>query len=135
MTCNLSKGSFSDASRARRISDDCAMLDRLGLTREIVARRLRMFRAAAETGIGRPVGVPPHFEAVMDDARGRLPCPFGDARAFAKLNTTIRNLATGESAVVSDLALHMIEEHGWFGDPASPFRLGPELLARIMELP
>ena len=113
---------------------DNARVAKSGLTRSHIAKRLRMFRDSAESGLGRVVSITPHFEAVMDDARGRLPCPFGDSGAFAKLNTTIRNLATGEAFVLSDLSLHMIETHGWFGLPDSPFRLDPRLLVRILEI-
>lgn len=133
MTYPRPSGARSMEARAPQMNADGAILDKLGLTREIIARRIRLFRAAAETGLGQEVPVAPHFEALMDDARGRLPCPFGDACAFAKRNTTIRNLATGESVVVSDLALHLIEDHGCFGDPGSPFRLDPQALARILE--
>ena len=124
-------GARSLEARAPQMNADGAILDKLGLTREIIARRIRLFRAAAETGLGQEVPVAPHFEALMDDARGRLPCPFGDACAFAKRNTTIRNLATDERGRF-DL-VHLIEDHGCFGDPGSPFRLDPQALARILE--
>ena len=122
------------ASWASQLEADAALVAKLGLSNARLAKQLRIFRDTAKTGLGQSVRVPPHFEAEMDDTRGRLPCPFGDAGAFAKLNTTIRNLATGETLVLSDLSLHLMELHGWFGDPGSPFRLDPGTLARILEI-
>lgn len=122
------------ASWAKQMAMDAENIAAIGLTCDRIAQRLRMFRAAAETGLGRAVQVSPYFESAIDDTRGRLPCPFGDTGAFAKLNTSIRNIATGKTLEFSDLSLHMIEKHGWFGAAESPFRLDPKTLAQVLEI-
>jgi hypothetical protein len=67
-------------------------------------------------------------------ARGKLPCPFGDKGFFRKTSVTLKKISTNEQLAWSDLALHLIEAHGFYQGKGSPFRLDPANIAKILEL-
>lgn len=113
---------------------DNAEVNRLGLTHQDIAAAMRRLRDAGKAGIGLPTRVEPHFEVQVDSVRGRLPCPFGDTGLFAKMNTTVRNLHTDREVVYTDLAIHMIDVHGFYEGKGSPFRLEPAELADVLEI-
>ena len=116
------------------LQEQDAEIQRLGLTHEQIAARLAELRDAGVQGLGQPVCVEPHFEVTVDSVRGRLPCPFMHGVTVGKLNTTIRNLASDETITVTDLTIHLIEVHGFYGGRGAPFAITPEHLARFLEL-
>lgn len=114
-------------------ADDQAVRRR-GLTRAHIARHLRALRQAGWQGLGEPVSVTPHFEVCVDAARGTLPCPFGDQGSFAKVNTSVHNLASGKQITFSDLNIHLIAKHGFYEGRGAKFRLDPEQLMDTLEI-
>ncbi|MFA5044246.1 MAG: hypothetical protein WC381_02705 [Kiritimatiellia bacterium] len=113
---------------------DGGAVRRRGLTNARIARRLLALRQAGWEGLGEPVSAPPHCEVCVDAARGTLPCPFGDRGSFAKVNTTVRNLASGQKITFSDLNIHLIAAHGFYEGRGAQFRLDPEQLMDTLEM-
>jgi len=123
-------------SDVRRLQDiliaDDAAVQRLGLTHAELAQRLRALREAGAKGLGLGIRVAPHFEVRVESVRGKLPCPFHHPGVFQKVNTQITRLDTGEELSFTDLGLHLIEAHGFYGGLGSPYRLEPEAVARLL---
>lgn len=105
-----------------------------GLTHAHIAKRLLALRQTGWAGLGEPVSVPPHFEVCVDAARGTLSCPFGDQGSFAKVNITVRNLASGKEITFTDLNIHLIATHGFYEGHGAQFRLDPEQLMGTLEM-
>jgi len=74
-----SVGFLGDDPRSpeRIIEDDGIFFDELGLDFDKVAQKLEDLRRRAEEGFGEPVAVGTLL-VHAGDARGRLPCPWGD---------------------------------------------------------
>jgi hypothetical protein len=125
------QGFLGDDRRKLRdiIESDDAAVKRLGLTHKKVADRLSVFREAGKKGLGVSVKLEGIYEVRVDSARGKLPCPFMHAGLFAKAYTIVRNLETESEIIFTDLNIHLIEEHGFYGGKGSPYRLDPEHLA------
>lgn len=123
----------------RKLADildaDNAEVNRLGLTHEGIAERMRQVRDAGKKGVGLPTRVESGFEIQVDSVRGGLPCPFGHAGLLQKMNTTVTNLSTGKALTYTDLHIHMIAEHGFYEGRGSEFRLDPAELKEILEIP
>jgi hypothetical protein len=120
----------------RKLADileaDNAEVNRLGLTHEGIAARMRELRDAGKKGIGLTTRIDRDFEVQVDSVRGKLPCPFGHAGLVQKMNTTVRNLANGREITYTDLNIHMIGEHGFYEGRGSGFRLEPADLKEIL---
>lgn len=113
---------------------DANTVQRLGLTHERIAARLRFFREAAAAGLGEPVTVAPHFEATVESYPGKLACPFGHRGTVRKVNITVRNTTLGAEARFTDLCIHLIEAHGFYQGRGATYRNDPEELARVLEI-
>lgn len=120
---------------AEVLVDDDARVRRLGVTHCAIAARMRELRLAGAKGLGETIAVAPHFEVRVDSVRGRLPCPFIHKGLHQKTNITVRNLRTGAETSYTDLHIHMIEAHGFYEGRGSEFRLDPEALVGVLEVP
>ncbi|NQT92090.1 MAG: hypothetical protein HQ559_04960 [Lentisphaerae bacterium] len=124
---------------SRRLGDileeDHAEVQRLGLSHQDIARRMREMRDAGCRGLGEPIHVEPHFEVRVDSVRGKLPCPFSHAGLVQKTNTTVQNLESGEEITYTDLHIHMVGEHGFYEGRGGMFRIDPPRLVKILEIP
>ncbi|HMD69333.1 MAG TPA: hypothetical protein VKF42_10680 [Chitinivibrionales bacterium] len=114
------------------IHDDIATLARVGIDKSRLVEALRTACAAAERALGRPVPIAARVSAVSRDWRGRTPSPFPGEGTFAKGETIFSNDTTGASFSVSPLSLHLIDKHGFFQGRGSPYRVEPEVAARMM---
>ena len=115
------------------LAQDDAAVQRLGLTHEQIAARMRELSDAAKKGLGLTVTVPPHFEVRVESVRGKLPCPFLDG-VCPKTNTIVRNTALDREITYTDLGIHMIETHGFYEGQGAPFRLAPGELKKVLEI-
>ena len=113
---------------------DAEAVSRAGCTHAAVASRLKALRDAGLAGLGEPVRVPPHYNVCAESERGRLACPFGDARDIRKTNVTVANRATGACLVFTDLNIHLIEAHGFYEGRGAPFRIEPETALTALEI-
>jgi hypothetical protein len=122
-----------DTRSASEIVDaDAAELSRGGFTKEQAAARMRHITRIAKSGLGTWVRVDDNLEAKVDEARGRLVCPWPHPGRFAKRVTSVRVIATGMSIRWSDLNIHLIGEHGFFEGKGSSFRIEPKDLVAII---
>lgn len=114
------------------ISADAATLDRLGVTAEALARRMREVSDFARSRLGDPATFEGRLEVQAVEDRGSMPCPFQHPGRFPKCVITARDTATGEQVMWSSLSEHMIEAHGFFEGVGSPFRVDPEAVVRVL---
>ena len=114
------------------IDADTAALAELDLTKEQVAMRMRQITNAAKSGLGTWVRVEKNLDGKVDEARGRLVCPWPHPGAFPKRMTTVKAIKTGASIRWSDLNIHLIDEHGFFEGKGSDFRIEPKELVRVI---
>ena len=114
------------------IECDSAELAETGYSRSDVVCRLKEIRSAAEKGLGAWVKVDESVEASISDTRGFLPCPWPHPGRYSKTVVTVRNIRSGMSVRLSDLNIHMIEEHGFFEGKGSPFRIEPSTLVKTV---
>jgi hypothetical protein len=68
-------------------------------------------------------------------ARGMLPCPFGEPRLHPKITAVVTVPSPARTIRFSQLGVHLIREHGFFGGNASPYRLEPEEVVALMRQP
>ncbi len=115
--------------------DDEAAVRRLGRTHRRIADRMQYFRDCGYEGLGEFITVDGHFEVRVDSVRGKLPSPFGGAKLYRKVNSTVRNTAKGREITFTDLQIHFIRDHGFYEGKGSPFRIEPEEIIEILEVP
>ena len=116
------------------LTEDQGTVNSLGLSHGVIAQRLRDITDQARGGWGDPVVVEGKFEVEVDEARGKMPCPWGHPGLYPKTHITLIKRETGESLVWSDLSIHLIEEHGFYQGRGSTYRLNPSEVKRILEL-
>ncbi len=113
---------------------DAAAVQRLGLTHQAIAARMRNLREEGKRGLGLPVRVPPHFEVQVEAVRGKLPSPFGGRGVFGKTTTIVSNTRLAQQVQYSDLQIHLIGRHGFYQGRGSRYRTDPETLATVLEV-
>ena len=104
---------------------------KLGLEWDVVAARLQYFREQADQGLGGAVAVDKLWLVRNIEARGNLPCPFGD-KLLGKATTVLTLQNSGEQITYSELSLHLLAEHHFLQGQGAPFRLEPVMLKKIL---
>lgn len=107
------------------LTEDERTVKALGLTHQAIAHRLRSLTEAAKQALGGPVVVENLWRVVVQDFRGRLPCPWGHPGLYPKTHVVVERLDTGETLQWTDLSIHLIETHGFYQGLGSPYRLDP----------
>jgi hypothetical protein len=127
------EGFFGEDARhlAEIIEADEGAFRRLGLDFEAVAGELERLRDLGEGGLGESVTVEGKWLAQAGEARGKLPCPYGDG-LHHKNSITVRRLDSEETLIYSDLSIHLLREHHFCQGRNSSFRLEPASLKRIL---
>jgi len=115
------------------VADD-AEVKRLGLTHELIARRMSELRDAGARGLGEYIEVEGGFEVRVESVRGKLPCPFGDVGLFPKTSISVRSSGHERELVYSDLLIHLIHAHGFYEGKGNPFRLEPREIAEVLDV-
>ncbi|MFH2113383.1 MAG: hypothetical protein ABIJ86_02600 [Spirochaetota bacterium] len=118
-------------SLADIIEADAEEFRRLKLDPEEAADSLERLRDAGQAGLGEPITVEGRYIVSTGDARGVLPCPYGDG-VFHKNSVTVDDERSGVELIYSDLSLHLLRAHGFCQGQGNPFRLAPEALARLL---
>lgn len=129
----LVSGGFmgSDTRSISEVIDaDSTELTRLGFTKEQLAGRMQQITKLAIPGLGTWVRVDDTKEVSVQEAKGSLVCPWPHPGRYAKRITTIRDVQSSESIQWSDLNIHLIGQHGFFGGRGSMFRIEPGALVR-----
>ena len=114
------------------IDADLAKLSKLGITAERIAARMREITDIAKDGLGNWVKIDENRQAMTEEAKGTLVCPWPHPGKFAKRVTTVRLNKSGRTAHWADLNIHLIAEHSFFEGRGSAFRIEPEKLIKII---
>lgn len=113
------------------IEADEELFKALGLDFDQVADRLEELAREGAEGLGEPITVEGVYLVKSDEARGRLPCPFGDG-FFHKNAVSVQK---GDDAIIySDLSVHLVRVHHFCQGQGSPFRLDPVVLNRMLDV-
>jgi hypothetical protein len=115
--------------------EDDGVVRRSGRTHQDIAERMQYFRDAGLDGLGEFMSLDDHFEVRVDSVRGKLPSPFGGPGMYEKINTTVRNTALGREITYTDMHIHFVRDHGFYEGHGSPYRIEPEDLIVILEVP
>lgn len=114
------------------IQDDTIVLDRLGRTKEEVAKRMEKLTQASWDSYLEGILVEGKYQVQTEVYRGRMPCPFGHPGIYRKAVTTLTNQGNGITVVWTSLSMHMIGAHGFFEGRGSAYRLEPETLVKAL---
>lgn len=121
------------------IAEDEREFARLGLEFDAVADALEQLKTEGERGLGEPITVG-GLLVQAGDARGSLPCPFGDgmhlksAISLRFADQPLESCVEGEDMLVfSDLSIHLLRAHHFCQGKGSPFRLEPSLIAAFLK--
>ncbi|MCX7656597.1 MAG: hypothetical protein N2Z76_08750 [Treponemataceae bacterium] len=111
------------------IAADEELFRALDLDFGVVADRLEQLARQGAVGLGEPITVEGGFVVKSDEARGKLPCPYGDGLYHKNAVSVERGQ---EKIIYSDLSLHLLRVHHFCQGQGSPFRLDPLVLKRIL---
>lgn len=131
----VSGGFFGEDRRdlTEIIDRDDAEVTAFGITLGELAAKMKEITGEAKKGLGMWVDLPGGKRAKIDEAKGRMICPWPDDEFRCdKRVTTLENETTGESILWTDLGIHLIEAHGFFEGKGSPFRIEPGHLIRML---
>lgn len=115
--------------------EDDGIVRRSGRTHRAIADKMRYYRDKGSEGLGEFKKVDNNFEVRVDSVRGQLPSPFGGPGMYNKINTTVRNLKLDREVTFTDLHIHFVGDHGFYEGVGSPFRLNPEELIIVLDVP
>jgi hypothetical protein len=116
------------------IKADLETLSVLDIDRKKIAAALRRAYVAAERALGNPVEIANGVSAVHHEARGRIPSPFTEDGTFQKGEAVISDTSGAVLFRITPLSIALIERHGFFQGKGSPYRIEPEMAARILGL-
>lgn len=123
----------SDSRNVTEIIDaDASEVSKSGYTMEQLAARMQEITDAAKSGLGNWVEVDDTHQAIVEEARGSIVCPWPHPRRYVKRVTTVKRLDSGEMIRWSDLNIHFITEHGFFEGRGSAFRVEPGKLTKVI---
>lgn len=123
----------SEMRSAEEIIDaDAADLSATGRTAQEVARRMSDITEAATAGLGTWIKVDSSREAMVEEAKGFLVCPWAHPGRYNKKVTTVRNTGSGATMRWSDLNIHLIWQHEFFEGRGSAWRLEPRELVEFI---
>jgi len=114
------------------IDSDSVKLQKLGFTAKQIAERMQEITQKAIAGLGIWVEINNRRQAIVNEAKGFLICPWSHPGKFAKRVTTVRLKESGADIRWADLNIHLIAEHGFFEGKGSAFRIEPEKLINII---
>ncbi len=115
--------------------EDDGVVRRSGRTHQDISARMQYFRDAGLDGLGEFMSLDDHFEVRVDSVRGKLPSPFGGPGMYEKINTTVRNTVLGREITYTDMHIHFVRDHGFYEGHGSAYRIEPEDLIMILEVP
>ncbi len=114
------------------ISDDRRILERLGITVQELADKMKYLTDKAFDNYDETVIVEEIHEVSYNTVRGRLICPFMHPGSYRKGEVVVKNLKNNLTVKWTPLSVHMIEVHGFFEGKGSKNRIEPEILYRVL---
>ena len=113
------------------VADDAGVLESSAISRERLAAVLAGIYDEAVGAFGAETVVGTGLKAVHYEAKGRIPCPFGDG-PHAKGEVSVIHEPSGATFSLTPLGIHLIEKHGFFQGRGSPYRLEPALVIALL---
>jgi len=117
----------------RIIEEDLNALNSLGVDKNELVKRMREAFEKSASGFGEWIEINEKIEALRDDSRGKISCPFEDG-AFGKTNVQVRKKDRSMQVVFSELSIHLIDNHNFFQGHGAAYRNDPAALAGIFGL-
>jgi hypothetical protein len=114
------------------VDADAGELFALDVTAAELADRMKQITDKAASGQGAWVEIDANRRAMIDEARGSLPCPWPHEGSYLKRVTTLKLVDTGKTIRWADLNIHMIGAHGFFEGRGSQFRIEPAEAVRML---
>jgi hypothetical protein len=114
------------------IDADLAVLSELGYPPKDIAAKLQEVTDIAVKTLGNWAKITENTQAMVAEAKGRIPCPWPHAGNFAKRVTVLRDINTSEEIKWSDLNIHLIAEHSFFEGKGSEFRIEPAQVVAML---
>jgi rubredoxin len=113
------------------IETDIAELAMLDTTPAQLGHRMAEISRQAVAGLGTPVAVAPGLEAVAEESRGILVCPW---RCHDRASKTVTTVSRADGIMIrwSDLSAHMIAAHGFFQGHGAAYRLEPREAVSVL---
>ncbi len=131
----LSAGGFmGDDSRSfiEVIDADASQVSKLGYTTEQIAARMQTITDIAKTGLGNWISVDDERQAMVEEAKGSLICPWPHPGRYVKRVTTVKRCDSDETIRWSDLNIHLISKHSFFEGRGAVYRIEPEKLINVI---
>jgi hypothetical protein len=130
----VSGGFMGDDRRSLNeiIGADAAAVSQLGFKMQQIAERMQAITDTAIARLGNWTEVDEKRQAVVEEAKGSLVCPWPHSGRYAKRVTTVKHSDSGEIIKWSDLNIHLIGTHGFFEGRGAAFRIEPDKLTRII---
>ena len=115
------------------IEEDEEMMRHYKLDYDEVAEKLEYFLEKGKRGLGEFISVDNSWLVRTEEARGHLPCPFGDGLQ-RKITCEAILEETGEKLLFSIFSLHLFKKHHFHQGKGSPFRIDPLQLKNVLKL-
>ncbi|MCX8057982.1 MAG: hypothetical protein N3A58_01030 [Spirochaetes bacterium] len=116
------------------ISEDISLLNQLEISVEKIVSKLKYFREKGFEFDGLEVEVDKKWIVSVNSTRGKTKCPFEDKGFFPKTEIKLKYLPENIEINYTDLSIHLIEKHNFFGGKGSIYRLEPEILKKVLEI-
>lgn len=113
------------------IAHDEELLKQCEVDIDTAVEKMQYLLEKGMEGLGEPITVDDTWLVKIDEARGKLPCPFEDG-LFRKRNVQVEHKASGEKISFSELSLHLLQAHHFLQGKGSFFRLEPEILKKVL---
>lgn len=109
------------------VKDDQKRLSASGLSSQDISKRLQVFIDTAKAGLEGPVNYE-HYVVQLQWVRGRVPCPFGEPGLHPKISVRVKNTKNNQTLHYTQLSVHLIQDHGFYGGRGSKFRIEPDFI-------
>lgn len=116
------------------ITDDKNTLFNLNISSKDIAQKLKYFRDKGFNYDGNEVIVDEKWKVSVISNRGKIKCPFEDKGGFIKTEIKLIYIPENIEILYTDLSIHLIEFHDFYGGKGSYYRLEPEILKKVLEL-
>lgn len=121
-------------SLAEILEEDHSTLARLDITHEALGEKMQYFTERGKEKLGQPVVLEGVYEVLVEEHKGRIPCPFQDNHGAVAAMTTVTHRKTKEQVSWSDLNIHLILEHQFYEGRGAAFRVDPVVLCHFLKL-
>jgi len=125
-----------DESLSEVLRSDDETVARLGLTHEAIADRIEYFIKAVNFPSREGEIIESKFLVGGLVYRGCQDCPWRDIwlMEYSNVDLFIKNLETGEQINFPGAIVHLIRVHHFYEGKQSPYRVNPEIVARVLGL-